>query len=79
MAQNYNLVKITQVENATISTQILNYNYAEQFFGHNSPHIPNKKHCLASTNFLVSTILNHSQCALHATGYRLPVPRKNIT
>ena len=31
MAQNYNLVKITQVENATISTQILNYNYAEQF------------------------------------------------
>ena len=41
MAQNYNLVKITQVENATIFTQILNYNYAEQFFGHNSPHIPN--------------------------------------
>ena len=41
MAQNYNLVKITQVDNATISTQILNYNYAGQFFGHNSPHIPN--------------------------------------
>ena len=41
MAQNYNLVKITQVENATISMQILNYNCAGQFFGHNSPHIPN--------------------------------------
>ena len=31
MAQNYNLVKITQVENATISKQILNYNQQSNF------------------------------------------------